>query len=112
MPPVPHKAGPTSELLFSLRFLLPHTPLPAQPPVTRFFSFIPVLAALFAAVAGVSVPDDCANTENRCEPHFASKRGFVEHPARNVRAATNAELLRRGLPINYPVLRRGTFAWL
>ena len=78
----------------------------------RFFSFIPILAALFTAVAGVSVPDDCANTEIGCEPHSASKRGFVEHPARNVRAATNAELLLRGLSISYPVLRRGTFAWL
>ena len=78
----------------------------------RFFSFIPVLAALFTAVAGVSVPDDCANTEIGCETYSAAKRGFVEHPARNARAVTNAELLRRGLPINYPVLRRGAFASL
>ena len=78
----------------------------------RFFSFIPVLAALVTAVAGVAVPDDCADTEMGCNPHLSAKREFVPHPARdNNRAMTNAELLRRGLPMNYPVLRRGTFAF-
>ena len=41
-----------------------------------------------------------------------SKRDFLEHPSRDVQGLTNAELLRRGLPVKNPVLRRGAFVWL
>ena len=58
----------------------------------RIFSLIPVLAVLVTVVAGVP-----------------TKRNLVEYPTRDVHALTNAELLRRGLPLNGPVIRRGTF---
>ena len=78
----------------------------------RIFSFISALAALVTTVVSVSVPDPCTNSEMKCDINVAPKRDFIEHPSRNVRAMTNAELLRRGLPLNRPVLRRGTFEWL
>lgn len=77
----------------------------------RILSLIPALAALVTAVAGVSVArDSCSGSEIGCNPPAAPpKRDFVEPAARDVHALTNAELLRRGLPINSPVLRRGMF---
>jgi len=58
----------------------------------RIFSFIPALAAIVTAVAGVAIPDT---------------QGLVL-PVRTVRDMTNAERLRRGLPPNSPIMRRGT----
>ena len=75
----------------------------------RIFSIIPALAALVTAFASVSVHDTCTGAEMRREPHVAPKRGFAGHPSRNVHSMTNAELPRRELPLNRPVLRRGTF---
>lgn len=76
----------------------------------RILSFIPVLAALVTAV--VAAPpnkDACHDSEMKCgHDSHSSKRDFLEHPARAVHALTNAELLRRGLPLNNPVLRRGS----
>lgn len=68
----------------------------------RAFSFIPVLAVLVTAVAGVP-------TTGQVPP---TKRNSIEYPARDVYGLTNAELLRRGLPLNGPVIRRGAFMWL
>ena len=82
---------------------------PAKTQTMRIFSIIPALAALVTAVASVSVYDTCAGSEMRHETHVAPKRGFIEHPSCNVHSMTNAELLRRELPLNRPVLRRGTF---
>ena len=78
----------------------------------RFFALIPVLAALVTAVVGAPAPDDCAGSEIGCGTNVPSKRDFLEHPSRDVRGLTNAELLRRGLPVKNPVLRRGAFVWL
>jgi hypothetical protein len=50
----------------------------------KFFSFVPVFAALVVAVAGVTSPGD-------------SKRELVRNLARDNRAMTNADLRRRGL---------------
>jgi len=74
----------------------------------RIFSFIPALAALVTAVVAATVPaDGCDGTsELGCATPVAPKRNFL--PSRNGRGLTNAELLRRGLPLNGPVLRRGT----
>lgn len=76
----------------------------------RILSFIPALAALVTAVmAAPPNKDACQNSEMKCGHNsHPSKRDFLEHPARAVHALTNAELLRRGLPLNNPVLRRGT----
>jgi len=64
----------------------------------RIFSFIPALAVLVTAVAGVALPDTrglaWSNNENL--------------PVRAVRDLTNAERLRRGLPPKSPLMRRGT----
>jgi hypothetical protein len=72
-------------------------------------SLILVLAVLVIAVVGASLPTDydCVS-EIGCE--LANKRDS-ESPTRTVRRSTNAELLRRGLPLKYPVLRRGTFVY-
>jgi len=89
----------------------------------RIFAFIPVLAALVTAVAGASA---CKNTEMGCsngnnnnngngnngnkpdpDPH-GPKRDFAELPSRDGHGLSNAELLRRGLPLKGPVMRRGT----
>ena len=77
------------------------------------FSFVPALAALATVVAGTSLPRDdaCASSEIQCGPSTSSdKRDFTQHPSRALTGLTNAELLRRGLPINNP-LRRGTSLW-
>lgn len=89
----------------------------------RILSFIPALAALVTAVAGASVHGEltkrgfsgCHNTEMGCadyRSHHDHKRDVVEYPTRDVHALTNAELLRRGLPLNNPVMRRGALLWL
>jgi len=71
----------------------------------RLFSFIPALAALVTLVAGASVPGSC-DSEMGCEPQDDSKREFLA--ARDDHALTNAQLLRRGLPLKEPILRRGS----
>ena len=73
----------------------------------RILSFIPALAALVTAVASVSVPSTCTGSEMKCVSDVGTKRDLIQHPSRNLRAVTNAELLRRGLPLNRPMLRRG-----
>jgi len=77
----------------------------------RIFSLIPALAALVTAVAGVSLPraDDCG-AELPCNlVPSVSKRDFLTRPvARTVPGLTNAELLRRGLPLKNPIMRRGS----
>lgn len=77
----------------------------------RIFLFIQTVVALVAVAACTSLPvrQDCGPSEIRCRPdQLMGKRSFLELPARTVRGLTNAELLRRGLPLNYPILRRGT----
>lgn len=75
----------------------------------KIFSFVPAFAALITAVAGLALPVDVSCGEMGCDAlQAAHKRNFLEHPARAYRGLTNAELLRRGLPLKYPVLRRGT----
>jgi hypothetical protein len=73
----------------------------------RFFS----LFALVTALAGVAFADDCKKTEMGCDVKGGGKRDFVELPARDVTGMTNAELLRRDLPLKSPVMRRGAFGW-
>ena len=80
----------------------------------RIFSLIPALAVLVAAVAGSPFPADSADGncgyEIGCEvAQSAAKRDFFEHPTRTVHGLTNAALLRRGLPLKNPVMRRGAF---
>ena len=79
----------------------------------RIISFIPALAVLVTAVAGVALPamTNCgADIDAECGlANLANKRNFVGHSARSGHGLTNAQLLRRGLPINPPVLRRGVF---
>jgi hypothetical protein len=80
----------------------------------RLFSLIPTLAILVAAVAGAALPrdvktDNCG-AEAGCEYSGLNlKRDIFEHPSRTVNELTNAELLRRGLPLNNPVMRRGAY---
>jgi len=80
----------------------------------RIFSLIPVLAALVTAVAAgsaLSREDNCG-AEAGCEvAQLASKRDFLGHPTRAVHGFTNAALLRRGLPLKNPIMRRGTLTW-
>jgi len=82
----------------------------------RIFSLIPALAVLVAAVAGTPIPADPAGDncgyEVGCETaqQLSGKRSFFEHPTRTIRGLTNAALLRRGLPLKYPIMRRG--AWM
>jgi len=80
----------------------------------RVFSLIPALAVIVTAVAGSALPREAnCGTEAGCEAaRFASsKRDFFEHPTRAVHGLTNAALLRRGLPLKSPIMRRGTLAW-
>ena len=76
----------------------------------RIFTLIPVLAALATAVAGASLPrrDNCAS-EMGCDIVQArAKRDFSHQRfSRSVRGPTNAQLLRRGLPLKDPIIRRG-----
>lgn len=77
----------------------------------RFFSFIPALAAIVTVVAGAALPvrEDNCGFEMGCEAaQLVTKRDFSQHPSRTVRGLTNAALLRRGLPLKNPVMRRGT----
>lgn len=80
----------------------------------RGFSFIPVLAALVTAVAGAALPrqgDNCGY-EIGCElAQLTSKRDFSgDRVARSgASGLTNAALIRRGLPLKSPIMRRGTF---
>lgn len=82
----------------------------------RIFALIPVLAAFVTAIAGAAIPADASCSSEfdlGCVPgQLANKRYFAEHPTRTVGSFTNAELLRRGLPLNRPVLRRGVFSCL
>ena len=78
----------------------------------RIFSFITALAALSTAVVGATLPrEDNCGFEIGCElARLASKRDFSgEHATSTVRGLTNAALLRRGLPLKNPIMRRGTF---
>ena len=81
----------------------------------RIFSFIPALAILVTAVAGVSLPrqDDNCGSEIGCElAQSVTKRDISgEHAARTVPGLTNAELARRGLPLKDPIMKRGAFVW-
>jgi hypothetical protein len=60
----------------------------------RISALISVLAAIATAVAGV-VP--------------AKRDVSGQRFSRTVRGVTNAELLRRGLPLKDPIIRRGAF---
>lgn len=76
----------------------------------RIFSLITTLATLATFVAGLSLPrqDDCG-FEAGCGLSQLSKREFtVDHAARSPQGLTNAELIRRGLPLKNPIMRRGT----
>ena len=97
---------------YGLASLKPPTLLPAKTQTMRILSFIPALAALVTAVASVAVPDTCTGSEMKCVSGVGPKRELTQHPSRNLRAMTNAELLRRGLPLNRPVLRRGAIQLL
>lgn len=81
----------------------------------RIFALIPALAALATAVAGAALPraDDCG-FEMGCDlGQSVTRRDFSgEHAARTVPGLTNAELLRRGLPLKGPVMRRGALGQL
>ena len=81
-----------------------HTHTPLQ--TTRFFSFIPALAALATVVAGVSLRGDETYTGSDIEcgtPSSPDKRDLIQHPSRALGGWTNVGLLRRGLPINNPL---------
>ena len=80
----------------------------------RLFSFIPTLAVLVTAVMGAALPrdvetDDCGAEAGCKYAGLSLKRDVFEHPSRTVNEMTNAELLRRGLPLNNPVVRRGAY---
>ena len=90
---------------------LPYALFTLQSRTMRFFALVPVLAALTTAVAGLSLArdDTCSQSEIGCNPPHA-KRDFPDQPvARSVDGLSNAELLRRGLPLRAPVMRRGPF---
>ena len=108
----PRSPSASFALSAALRSLNPPTLLPANTQTMRILSFIPALAALVTAVASVAVPDTCTGSEMKCVSDVGHKRELIQHPSRNLRATTNAELLRRGLPLNRPILRRGAFEWL
>lgn len=87
----------------------------------RIFSLIPVLAALVTAVVGCDFEmgcdpapaskrdSDCASGEMGCGvPQPPSRRGF----SGSARGLTNAALIRKGLPLKDPIIRRGAFTWL
>jgi len=71
----------------------------------RFFSLLPVLAALVTVVAGAALPradGDCGSSEMGCKvAQSATKRDF------SGRGPSNADLLRRGFAIKNPIMRRG-----
>jgi len=70
----------------------------------RFFSLLPALAALVTVVAGVALPraEECNSTEMGCDvSQSAAKRDF------SGRGPSNSDLLRRGLAIKNPIMRRG-----
>ena len=78
----------------------------------RIFSLIPVLAALATAVAGASLPrtDNCASEAGCGVVQARAKRDFSRQRfSRTIRGLTNAQLLRRGLPLKDPIIRRGAF---
>lgn len=77
----------------------------------RTFSFIYVLAALVVAVTCASLPLDRSCVLGCGLAQLENKRSILERPTLTVRDLTNAELLRRGLPLKYPVLRRGAFEY-
>ena len=77
----------------------------------RFFALIPALAALVTSVASVSIRDGTGLSE--IDAGSSSKRNLIELPTRATDGLTNAELLRRGLPLKNPIMRRGAFIlWL
>ena len=75
------------------------------------FFLIPALATLATAVTGATLPvEGNCGFEIGCEvAQLATKRDVSGYPSRTVRGLTNAELLRRGLPLKNPIMRRGTF---
>ena len=75
----------------------------------RILSFIPALAVLVTAVAGAALPagDKCGSEIECITAQSAAKRDLSEL---DIRGLTNAERLRRGLPLKSPILRRGAFA--
>ena len=81
----------------------------------RIFALIPVLSALATAVAGASLPraDNCVFKIDCPLDQAPAKRDFSHHRfSRTAHGLTNAELLRRGLPLNDPIIRRGAFPLL
>ena len=73
----------------------------------RIFSLLSALAALVTAVAAGTLPArDCVDSEIVCGAQV-TRREIIGHPARDVHGLSNAELLRRGLHLKAPVLRRG-----
>lgn len=80
----------------------------------RIFSFIPPLAVFVTAVTGAALPvepiqDDCGYKVG-CElAQLAVKRDLFEYPTRTIRGLTDAALLRRGLSLNNPIMRRSAF---
>ena len=74
----------------------------------RIFALIPALVALVTSVSSTSVDTSCG-LEVGCGGG-SNKRDFLEHPMRRTtHGLTNAELLRRGLPLKNPVMRRGAY---
>lgn len=66
----------------------------------RIFSFILVLAALVTIVTGAAF-----STDDKC----GTGMGCGKPAQLAARDLTNAERLRRGLPLKSPFLRRGAF---
>ena len=76
----------------------------------RIFALIPVWAALATAVAGAVLPraGNCASEVGCNVIQAPAKRDFSRQRfSRTVRGLTNAQLLRRGLPLKDPIIRRG-----
>jgi hypothetical protein len=77
----------------------------------RIFAIIPALAVLATAVSGLSLPrqDNCGYEVGCDLASQMTKREFSgELPARDLLGWTNAELLRRGLPLKDPIMKRGS----
>jgi hypothetical protein len=75
----------------------------------RILSFIPLLTAFVTTVAGAAFPaDSSCGSEIGC-PEPAQLATDDHFSPRTVRDLTNAERLRRGLPLKSPFLRRGAF---
>lgn len=75
----------------------------------QIFCLLPLLAALASSVVGAAVRRDDANncgSEIGCNLGLAKRGDSVQLPTRTVRELTNAERMRRGLPLKPPV-RRG-----